>query len=56
MAYTCYSCGKIIRGKMTYIVPPTLLVQLCGDFPKAYHPRCYEASEKQAEQELKSGR
>lgn len=26
--------------------------QLCGDFTKAYHPACYEASEREAGYEL----
>ena len=41
----CYHCGKTIRRGTKYIhTSPSILAQrLCGDFPKAYHPKCYTA-------------
>ena len=47
----CFRCGKVIRGKMTYVVPPLYLVRL-GDFERAYHPKCYAESENEAAKEL----
>lgn len=51
--HTCFRCAKIIKGKMVYVVPPLFAVA-CGDFEKAYHPKCYEKSEEEAAKELSS--
>jgi len=32
--------------------PPNLLIKLGIDFPKAFHPNCYEKTEKEAAKEL----
>ena len=50
--HTCFKCGKIIRGTMTYVIPPMLAVRILGDFEKAYHPKCYQESEAEAAKEL----
>jgi hypothetical protein len=50
--YTCYGCSKQIKGKVTITSPPRLLVDLGIDFPKAFHPACYDKAEKQAAKEL----
>lgn len=55
MAYCCYQCGKQIkRGQVQLVVPPRILVELCGDFTKAYHPKCYEKAESEAAKELQA--
>lgn len=50
--YTCYHCGKGIKGKVTHTNPPNISVLLGIDFPKAFHPACYEKSEAIAAREL----
>ena len=50
--YTCYHCGKGIKGAITNYVPPNISIALGCDFAKAYHPACYNAVEKAAEREL----
>lgn len=51
MSYACYHCGRRIRGQVMHVVPPLIAIH-CGDFPKAYHPVCYERAEAEAEKEL----
>lgn len=49
--YVCYHCARVIRGPLT-LRNPGRLARQAGDFMKAYHPKCYAASEKEAEKEL----
>ncbi len=51
--HTCYTCGRIIKGEAVFYNPPTYLRQLGVDFPKAFHPKCYEREEREAEKELR---
>lgn len=50
---TCFKCAKPIKTKK-YIrhVPSNLAIALEIDFEKAYHAKCYEIAEKEAEKEL----
>ena len=48
----CFSCAKQIKGKAVFTNPPNLLIKLGIDFPKAYHPKCYEKAEREAAKEL----
>ena len=54
----CYHCGKTIRRGTKYIhTSPSILAQrLCGDFPKAYHPKCYTVAETDAAKQLMGGK
>ena len=51
MSYACFHCGRQIRGQVMHVIPSLLAVR-CGDFAKAYHPKCYERAEAAAEAEL----
>jgi hypothetical protein len=51
--FTCYQCGKLIRAKMVRTNPSILHCQLGLDFPKPYHPACYEKAEREAARILK---
>lgn len=48
----CFRCGKAVRGKAVWHIPPVLDVQLGIDFAKTFHPKCYEAEEREAAAEL----
>ena len=52
MTRCCYECGKAINGEMVLTNPPVILMKIYGDFPKAYHKRCYDVSELRAAKEL----
>ena len=49
---TCYTCAKLIKGKIVRTSPPIINVQLGIDFPKTYHPKCYEKAEREAAKQL----
>mgnify|MGYP001209263682 FL=1 len=49
---TCFRCAKIIKGKMVCTNPPVYLIKMGVDFPKSFHPKCYDKAEKEAEKEL----
>jgi len=50
----CYECGREIKGQAKFTKPRFLYAYLYGiDFPKAFHPKCYQKAEYQAEKELK---
>jgi hypothetical protein len=53
--FACWKCGKVIKGKMVAVDPPNYVIQLGVDFPKKYHPKCYERQEKEAAEELRRG-
>lgn len=50
----CYQCGRVIkRGSECIQTSPSLLaIELSGDFPKAYHPRCFQRVEREAVRQL----
>lgn len=49
----CFHCGKMIKTKKYIMyVPSTFAIAIGADFEKAYHTRCYNLTEKQAEKEL----
>jgi hypothetical protein len=48
----CYRCGKPIKGKMVNQVPSILQIRLGLDFPKSFHPSCYQKTEAEAGKEL----
>jgi hypothetical protein len=50
--YTCYRCGKGIKGVVAHSDPPIWMIRAGIDFSKAFHPSCYEKAEKEAEKEL----
>jgi len=51
--YTCYECGKQIKGeKMVITNPPIYLIKLGIDFVKHMHKKCYNEAEIKAEKEL----
>lgn len=54
MSLACWKCGKVIKGKAVQTYPPNLMIKLGIDFPKAYHPKCYELAEKEAAKEMKA--
>lgn len=45
---TCYECDKIIKGEMILHVPSRFSISF-GDFERAYHPKCNEKAEREAE-------
>jgi len=48
----CFKCAKIIKKNGILIVPP-IYMERAGDFPRAYHKRCYAAAENRAKKELR---
>lgn len=50
--FTCYHCGKQIAGQVTHTVPANISIMLGIDFPKAWHPACYQKAEDAAAKEL----
>lgn len=50
--HTCFTCGKVIKGQMVYVVPTRLAAAVCGAFEKAYHPNCHKRAEEEAAREL----
>ena len=50
--FTCYHCGKQIAGQVKHTVPPNISIMLGVDFPKAWHPICYQRAEDAAAKEL----
>ena len=51
--YTCYECGKQIKGEKIIITnPPIYLIKLGIDFVKHMHKKCYNEAEIKAEKEL----
>jgi len=48
----CYECGKGIKGTKIQTVPSILAQILKVDFPKAFHPGCYQKAEEKAAREL----
>lgn len=50
----CYRCGKEIKGKYVF-TSPSVLARSLGDFPKAFHPACYDKAEAEAAKELRIG-
>jgi hypothetical protein len=48
----CFECGKEIKGKMVCTNPPILSLRLGIDFPKSFHPKCYDRAEEKARKEL----
>lgn len=51
---TCYHCGKTIKGQYVQTSPSNLARNLGIDFPKAFHPACYQKAEKEAAKALQS--
>ncbi len=49
----CFRCAKPITGVVVHHVPPRLIEELGVDFRRAYHPKCHEEDEKDAERELR---
>jgi hypothetical protein len=49
--FTCYHCGKTIKGKLVNVQPTLLAIQL-GDFAKVFHPACHVTAERKAAQEI----
>jgi len=49
---TCFKCAKIIKGEMIVTNPPMIMIKLGIDFPKSYHPKCYQKEENEAKKEL----
>lgn len=54
MAIACWKCGRQIKGEITMVYPPIYVMRLCGTRAKAYHPKCYDQAEKEAELELRN--
>ena len=50
--FTCYECGKIIKGKVIFYAPPQFMIDLGLDFIRAYHPKCHEKAEARAAAEM----
>lgn len=50
--YACFYCGRAIRRTVVHYNPPILAIRLGADFPRAYHPACYERAEREAGREL----
>ena len=48
----CYECAKVIKGKAVFTNPPIFMLKLGIDFPKAFHPKCYDKAELKAREEL----
>lgn len=46
--HTCYRCAKVIKGKRVHTNPPVLHIKLGIDFPKTFHPICYQIAENEA--------
>lgn len=44
----CWHCGRAITGKVKHVGSSTWV----PDFPKAYHPDCYAAADREAYREL----
>lgn len=53
----CYQCGRVIKtgSQYVYVGSLRLLTDLGIDFPKSYHPRCYEIAERAAVRQLDGG-
>ena len=51
--FTCYHCGKPIKGEVFHHIPANYLIALGIDFHKAFHPVCWHKAEEQAAKKLR---